>query len=71
MLAHAEERDADPIGEYRLLDNVAEDLRLVKRLAVRAKRDVAERVQTELDRRRCRGVAHFASVLAARQRTSA
>ena len=49
MLADADGIDADLVGEDRLLDQVADHLRGMQRFAVRARGDVAEGVEAELD----------------------
>jgi hypothetical protein len=49
VLTHAERVDADLIGENRLVKHVAENLRLGQQRAVRRRRDVAERIQAELE----------------------
>ena len=49
MLADAEGFDAKLVGERRLLDHFADDLRMRLRFAVRARSDVAERIETEFD----------------------
>ena len=49
MLADADEVDADLVGEDRLFDEVADDLRRVQGFAVRAVGDVAEGVEAEFE----------------------
>ena len=49
MLADADEIDARLIGQHRLVDQIADYLRRMQRLAVRAVGDIAERVETEFD----------------------
>ena len=49
VLADAEEVDADPVGQLRLGDDVAEDAGLGQRPAVRVHGDVAEGVEAQLD----------------------
>ena len=49
MFADAEEVDAGLVGEHRLLDKVADHLRMRQQVAVRAGGDVAEGVETELE----------------------
>src|SRR4051812_27673366 len=50
MLTDPDGIDADLVGKHRLLNQVADDLRGVKRLAVGSVRDIAERVEAKLDR---------------------
>ena len=50
MLADADEIDADLVGEDALLDQVADDLRLMQRLSVRTVGDVTEGVEPQFDR---------------------
>ena len=52
MLADAEEIDADLVGQDRLVDDVADNLRGRERLAVGAGSNVAERVEAEFERMR-------------------
>ncbi len=47
MLADAEEIDVEAVGQRALIHEVAQDLILGQQRAVRAKRDVAERVEAE------------------------
>jgi hypothetical protein len=49
MFADANEIDAGLIGQHSLVDEIADDLRAGKRLAVRPVGDVAEGVETEFD----------------------
>ncbi len=49
VLAHADEREADPIGELGLLDQVAEHLGVRFGLAVCGTRAIAERIETNLE----------------------
>ena len=49
VLAHAEERQADLVGDHGLLDDMAKHLRVVEKPAVAAGRDVTEGVEAELD----------------------
>ncbi|BDZ55746.1 hypothetical protein GCM10025870_28190 [Agromyces marinus] len=49
VLADAEEIQTEPVGQFRLRDDVAQHLRLRERFAVRAEGHVAERVQSELE----------------------
>ena len=51
VLADADGIDADFIGEDRLIDEIADHLRGVKRLAVGAVGDVAEGIEAEGDGR--------------------
>lgn len=50
VLADTDEIEPDPIGELGFLDDVADRLGLRERPAVGAGRDVAERVEAELER---------------------
>ena len=52
MLAHADEVDAQSIGQHRLLDDVPDDLRMRQETAVSAGGDVAKGVQPQLEVRR-------------------
>ena len=70
MLADAKEGEAEPIGERRLLDDVAEDLCLVQGPTVGARRDVAEGVEAELDGGECRGRVHHPQCTRPPHRTS-
>ena len=54
MLADAEEMQADLIGQHGLGDDVAEDLRVRKRLTGVVERDVAEGIEPEFD-----GIRHL------------
>ena len=49
MLADAEEVDAQLVGEHRLLDDVADHLRMRQQVAVGPRGDVAERIQPKLN----------------------
>ena len=49
MLPDAEKIDAQPVGQHALVDHIADDLRGRQELAVRTGRDIAERVQSELE----------------------
>ncbi len=49
VLADADEIDAELVGEHGLADHVADDLRMGQQPAIGAGRDVAERVQPELE----------------------
>ena len=49
MIADADEIDAQLVGEDRLVDEIADDLGLREGSTVGAKRDVAERVEPELE----------------------
>jgi hypothetical protein len=49
MLAHADEIDADLVGEHGFLDEIADDLRGMQRFAVRTIGDVPEGVEAEFD----------------------
>jgi hypothetical protein len=49
VLAHAEEVDPGPVGEHRLVHDVADHLGLREQLAGRIDRHVPERVQAELE----------------------
>lgn len=49
MLAEADEVDASLIGQHGFVDQVANNLRRVQRLAIRAVGDVAEGIETEFD----------------------
>ena len=57
VLPHPEERQADLVGQHRLIDDVADRLRIAEGPALRVLRDVAEGVQAEVDRAR---IAHHA-----------
>ena len=61
VLADADGIDADLVGENRLLDEIADDLRGVQRLAVRSVGDVAEGVEAEFE-----GLIHSAFLSAQR-----
>jgi len=50
MLPDAEKIDAQPVGQDALVDHIADDLRVRQKPAVGAGRDIAERVQSELER---------------------
>ena len=52
MFADAERLDAELIGEHRLVDDVANDLRVRDEAAVRRGGDVAERIEPEFKRLR-------------------
>jgi hypothetical protein len=49
MFADAEEIDAELIGQYGFVDDVADDLCMRQHLAVSAARDVAKRVEAEFE----------------------
>jgi hypothetical protein len=49
VLPDADEVDAQPVGEHRLLDHVADDIGLVQAPTIRVDRAVAERVEPELN----------------------
>ena len=49
VLADADGIDTDLVGENRLLDEIADDLGGVQRLAVRSVGDVAEGVEAEFE----------------------
>ena len=49
VLADAEEVEPEAVGQDRFLDDVAEDLGMRQRLSVAPERDVAERVEPELE----------------------
>jgi hypothetical protein len=49
MLTDTDEIDAQLVGEHRLIDDVADDLGLRKGSTVGVKRDVAERIEPELE----------------------
>ena len=49
VLADPDGIDADLVGENGLVDKISDDLRGMQRLAVRAVRDVPERVEAEFD----------------------
>ena len=49
VLADAEGVDAEFVGEDRLLDHVADDLRMRQKAAVGVGGDVAERIQPEFE----------------------
>ncbi len=50
VLTHAEEMQANLVGEHALLDNVTKCLRLRLKLAVRADRHIAEGIYTQFNR---------------------
>ncbi len=49
VLPHSEERQADLVGEHRLIDDVADGLRIGQQRAVGGARDVSEGVESELE----------------------
>ena len=49
VLPHPEEREADLVGEHRLIDDVADRLRVADELAGGVARHVAERVESEFE----------------------
>ena len=49
MLADAKGVDAEFVGQHRLIDHVADDLRVAQQVAVGARRDVAESIETKLE----------------------
>ena len=49
MFADTESIDAELVGEYALVDHIADDLGVRPRLLIRANGDVAEGVQSELE----------------------
>ena len=60
MLADAEERQADLVGEHRLLDDVAQHLRVRMRLTGVVHRQVAEGIESKFD------VVHHSIIVPAR-----
>ena len=51
VLADAEKREAQLVGQHRFGDDVAQDLMLRQSFSVGAERHVSERIKTELDHR--------------------
>jgi hypothetical protein len=47
MFADAEAIEADVLGQYRLVHNIAQDLRLRERFPTGVERDIAERIESE------------------------
>ncbi len=60
VLAHAEKVDAQPVGQHRLLDDVADDLGVRQQAAVGPAGHVAEGVQAKFQRLRHRIFQGFA-----------
>ena len=48
VLPHSEEGEADLVGEHRLIDDVADRLRVADRLALLVLRHVAEGIEAEV-----------------------